>query len=286
MCCQLACTGIWRHEQAEGSRGTCTGRGVAQPGALVPAQPARRALAGAPTHVLPPVCSAGSWRAATLHSCSTPLPSSSTSAPGCGTPHPRRPACPEPRALAGFSGEPKCAGRMGSLQLPPRLASLAYARDRSHAHAALCADCATMPCSPQVSHILQLHAADGAAGGVLLGTRVAGARLPAHSSCCCCCCRCGVVGVGVGVGWYCWYCCCVCLQAWCCRLPACCASLLSAHTTRPRPRCVLQQPKRKRRLTALADQLSCALFGIANTVTALFFAIEKSTNVRGAQRCA
>lgn len=41
---------------------------------------------------------------------------------------------------------------------------------------------------------------------------------------------------------------------------------------------VSRQPKRKRRLTELADQLSCALFGIANTVTALFFAIEKSTN--------
>ncbi|PRW20871.1 Leucine Rich Repeat isoform B [Chlorella sorokiniana] len=41
---------------------------------------------------------------------------------------------------------------------------------------------------------------------------------------------------------------------------------------------VSRQSKRKRRLTELADQLSCALFGIANTVTALFFAIEKSTN--------
>jgi hypothetical protein len=40
----------------------------------------------------------------------------------------------------------------------------------------------------------------------------------------------------------------------------------------------LQSPKRKQRLSALADQLSCALFGIANTVTALFFAIEKSTH--------
>ncbi len=39
----------------------------------------------------------------------------------------------------------------------------------------------------------------------------------------------------------------------------------------------LQSPKRKQKLSAAADQLSCALFGIANTVTALFFAIEKST---------
>ncbi len=40
-----------------------------------------------------------------------------------------------------------------------------------------------------------------------------------------------------------------------------------------------QNPKRKRRLAVTADQLSCALFGIANTVTALFFAIEKTTKV-------
>ena len=43
---------------------------------------------------------------------------------------------------------------------------------------------------------------------------------------------------------------------------------------------VARGPKRKRRLTAAADALSCAVFGIANTVTALFFAIEKSTQVR------
>ena len=42
----------------------------------------------------------------------------------------------------------------------------------------------------------------------------------------------------------------------------------------------LQDKQRKQRLSSLADRLSCALFGIANTVTALFFAIEKSTKVR------
>lgn len=48
---------------------------------------------------------------------------------------------------------------------------------------------------------------------------------------------------------------------------------------------VSKSPKRKKRLAATADQLSCALFGIANTVTALFFAIEKSTKglVEGGQ---
>lgn len=42
---------------------------------------------------------------------------------------------------------------------------------------------------------------------------------------------------------------------------------------------VARSKKNKQRLTAAADSLSCALFGIANTVTALFFAIEKSTKV-------
>lgn len=48
---------------------------------------------------------------------------------------------------------------------------------------------------------------------------------------------------------------------------------------------VARSEKRKRKLKATADQLSCALFGIANTVTALFFAIEKSTKglVEGGQ---
>ena len=56
-----------------------------------------------------------------------------------------------------------------------------------------------------------------------------------------------------------------------CRLPPTAAHLLGP-----------QDKQRKQRLSALADRLSCALFGIANTVTALFFAIEKSTKVRQA----
>lgn len=51
------------------------------------------------------------------------------------------------------------------------------------------------------------------------------------------------------------------------------------HTTHHTPHMHTQNPKRKRRLAVTADQLSCALFGIANTVTALFFAIEKTTKV-------
>lgn len=48
---------------------------------------------------------------------------------------------------------------------------------------------------------------------------------------------------------------------------------------------VSKSPKRKKRLAVTADRLSCALFGIANTVTALFFAIEKTTKglVEGGQ---
>ncbi|KAI3437660.1 hypothetical protein D9Q98_000110 [Chlorella vulgaris] len=40
---------------------------------------------------------------------------------------------------------------------------------------------------------------------------------------------------------------------------------------------VTRSPKRKQKLSAAADQMACALFCIASTVTALFFAIEKST---------
>lgn len=49
---------------------------------------------------------------------------------------------------------------------------------------------------------------------------------------------------------------------------------------------VAVRPAHRCRLAAAADRLSCALFGIANTVTALFFAIEKSTNVSGAESAA
>ena len=38
-----------------------------------------------------------------------------------------------------------------------------------------------------------------------------------------------------------------------------------------------QGPKQKQQLSHVADVLSCTAFGIANTVTALFFAIENTT---------
>eukprot|EP00887_Chlorella_sp_A99_P007786 scaffold20.g7786.t1 len=40
---------------------------------------------------------------------------------------------------------------------------------------------------------------------------------------------------------------------------------------------LVRNPKRKRRLAHVAEVLSCAAFGIANTVTALFFAVENTT---------
>ena len=42
-----------------------------------------------------------------------------------------------------------------------------------------------------------------------------------------------------------------------------------------------QSRQHRQRLSALADRLACALFGVANTVTAMYFVIEGSTNVGG-----
>jgi hypothetical protein len=39
----------------------------------------------------------------------------------------------------------------------------------------------------------------------------------------------------------------------------------------------LQSPARRARLSTAADRLSCAAFGIANTVTAMFYAVENTT---------
>ena len=63
---------------------------------------------------------------------------------------------------------------------------------------------------------------------------------------------------------------------------ACRAARALAHQAAvPHPPACLparaQEGKRRRRLAALADTLSCAAFSLANTVTAMFYAIESST---------
>ena len=48
------------------------------------------------------------------------------------------------------------------------------------------------------------------------------------------------------------------------------------------PRLVaLQEGKGKQRLQCFTDRLSCACFGLANTVTIMFYTVENATKVRG-----
>ena len=47
-----------------------------------------------------------------------------------------------------------------------------------------------------------------------------------------------------------------------------------------------QEGKGKQRMLRFVDRLSCALFGLANTVTIMFYTVENATKVGAALRCA
>lgn len=62
-------------------------------------------------------------------------------------------------------------------------------------------------------------------------------------------------------------------------------ALLQAWCEEPPTSPPSQEGKGKQRMEGFADRLSCAVFGLANTVTIMFYTVESATKVGGGNPC-